>query len=275
MGKEITEIKDLQKIELDILKFIDKLCRENHLKYVLAYGTLIGAIRHKGFIPWDDDVDILMPRKDYEKFCSIVHKEDGRYKIICCEYDKDYMYAFGKVFDSRTVLVEQNLTVENRMGVYVDVFPYDGIKGTVEENCNFLKLCMFLEKCRGFSIRPLASIKHQKWWKNIFRIPFCYLLKLINYRNITKVLNYFIKKYPVEGAEWVGCLCTPDVFQELMPVSVISRVIEVEFEDAKFYAPIGYDNILRRMYGDYMQLPSVEKRKSHHNFRAWWIEEIN
>lgn len=271
--KKIETIKELQEIELDIVKYVDQICRENGLTYFLAYGTLIGAVRHKGFIPWDDDVDILMPREDYKKFCDILYRSDGKYKILCCEYDKDYMYAFGKVIDSRTLLIEQGTTSTYRMGVYIDVFPYDGIKGDVRKNILFLKSCAFLEKCRYFSTSPYKAIGHETWWKNILRIPFWVFLKGVNYRNIVKLLNHLIKKYPVKGAKWVGCLCAQEIEKELVPAAAVSKAVDMEFENVKLLCPAGYDRMLRTMYGDYMELPPVHKRISHHDFKAWWIEE--
>lgn len=271
--KKIETTKELQEIELEIMEYVDHICRENHLTYFLAYGTLIGAIRHKGFIPWDDDVDILMPREDYTKFCEILHKVQGRYKILCCEYDRDYMYAFGKVIDSQTLLIEQEVTSVYKMGVYIDVFPYDGIKGSVQRNVGFLKCCAFLEKCRYFSTFPYKAIQHEVWWKNVLRVPFWLFLKTVNYRNIVKLLNYFIKKYPVKGAKWVGCLCAQKIELELVPAAAVSKTVEMEFENRKFMCPVGYDKMLRTMYGDYMELPPVDKREPHHDFKAWWIED--
>ena len=221
----------------------------------------------------DDDIDILMPREDYKKFCDILHAEQGRYKILCCEYDKDYMYAFGKVVDSKTVLIEQKVTSPYKMGVYVDIFPYDGIKGSADDNRKFLKVCSFLEKCRYLSTFPYKSMRHEIWWKNIPRAPFWCLLKVVNYRNIVKVLNRLIKKYPVKGAQWVGCLCSQEPNKELVPAAAVSKTIEMDFEGEVFKVPVGYDRMLRNMYGDYMVLPPVEKQVSNHDFKAWWIEE--
>lgn len=271
--EEIKTIKELQQIELNILKYVDKLCRENGLTYFLAYGTLLGAVRHQGFIPWDDDIDILMPRDDYEILCNILHEKNGRYKILCSQYDKNYMYAFGKVIDSNTQLVEQEVTVPNLMGVYIDVFPYDGLRGNPEDNRIFLKACSLLEKCRYLSTFPYEAIKHVIWWRNIWRVPFWILLKAINYRTLVKVLNYLIKKYAVKNSHWVGCLCAQAIYKELVPEEVVAAGMTLKFEGTEFMVPIGYDTMLTKMYGDYMTLPPIEEREPHHDFKAWWIEE--
>lgn len=271
--KEIKSVKELQEIELDILKYIDVVCKENHLKYFLAYGTLIGAVRHKGFIPWDDDIDILMPRTDYKKLCHILHKEKGRYRILCCEYDKKYIYPFAKVVDSKTRLIEEDTTSEYDMGVYIDIFPYDGLRGSLEEHKVRLKMCSTLERLRVLSVLPYKATAHKVWWKNLLRIPFWLGLKLVGYRNIMKILNRLAQKDSVEHADWVGCLCAQAIYKELVPKEDVDELLDMEFEGKLFKVPKGYDRMLRTMYGDYMVLPPVEKQVSHHKFKAWWVEE--
>lgn len=126
--QEITEIAELKEIQLGILREIDKLCKAYHLKYFMSDGTLLGAVRHKGYIPWDDDLDIWMPRKDYEKLEQIMNQEGSCYKVVNHKNTKGYIYAFGKAVDTRTILKE-NIEVNCPMGIYVDIFPYDGLPG--------------------------------------------------------------------------------------------------------------------------------------------------
>ena len=137
--QEIKTVEELQKIELEILKYIDKVCKENNLTYFLAYGTLIGAIRHKGFIPWDDDVDIQMPRDDYNKLCDILKEENGRYKLLDHKEGLGYIYPFAKVIDSNTRLIETGLTETVNMGVYIDIFPIDGTPNDFKKRKKYLK----------------------------------------------------------------------------------------------------------------------------------------
>ena len=131
--QEITEIAELKEIQLGILREIDKLCKAYHLKYFMSDGTLLGAVRHKGYIPWDDDLDIWMPRKDYEKLEQIMNQEDSCYKVVNHKNTKGYIYAFGKAVDTRTILKE-NIEVNCPMGIYVDIFPYDGQKKKKKED---------------------------------------------------------------------------------------------------------------------------------------------
>ena len=118
--------EELKKIQVEILDYVDKFCEERNIKYSLYAGTLIGAVRHKGFIPWDDDIDIMMLRSDYERFLKELHEEkDSRYKILDFRYDHSYHYAFAKVIDSKTQLREEVIDPYDGLGIYIDIFPID------------------------------------------------------------------------------------------------------------------------------------------------------
>ena len=115
------EFRQMQLLQLDMLVELDRVCRENNINYTIFGGTLLGAVRHKGYIPWDDDLDIWMPRKDYEKLEQIMNQEDSCYKVVNHKNTKGYIYAFGKAVDTRTILKE-NIEVNCPMGIYVDIF---------------------------------------------------------------------------------------------------------------------------------------------------------
>lgn len=124
-------IQDVQKLEFDILKYIKKVCDENKINYYLAYGTLIGAVRHHGFIPWDDDIDIMMPREDFIKFVESTNKDKHDYfKVVCRENNTNFTAPLPKVIDSRTKLTQHYGFIEKvDLGVYVDIFILDGAGG--------------------------------------------------------------------------------------------------------------------------------------------------
>ena len=124
MGEKQIPADVIKEIELSILDYIDDVCKTNHIKYYLAYGTLLGAIRHKGFIPWDDDIDIYLLRDDYMKFVKIVNEQrNDRYEILSIYNDDSYNYEFAKVIDKRTALNASNFIINKKEGVWVDVFP--------------------------------------------------------------------------------------------------------------------------------------------------------
>ncbi len=120
-----------------MLQEIDKICRHYHIRYYLAGGTLLGAVRHQGFIPWDDDIDIAMPREDYEQFIKIMsHKKHPIYKLLAIECTKGYPYTFAKVVDTRTRLVEEIGKDLHQMGVFIDIFPIDGMGNQKRKQCS-------------------------------------------------------------------------------------------------------------------------------------------
>ena len=138
MGEEIT-IREMQQIESDILRSFSMYCEENGLRYYAAYGTLLGAIRHKGFIPWDDDVDVMMPRKDYEQLIGGNNNIEGRYSIISRKNKADFPYAFAKCIDNYTEMEEMTYRF-GKIGVYIDIFPLDGMSNNaIKRTMHFWK----------------------------------------------------------------------------------------------------------------------------------------
>lgn len=270
--RQIREIEELKQIQLEILSHIDKLCKEYNLQYFMSDGTLLGAVRHKGYIPWDDDLDIWMPRKDYESLEKIMTQEDSCFKLYNHKNTKGYIYSFGKVVDTRTVLIE-NTEVKCPMGVYVDVFPYDGLPGkTPEEFRHHVKWCLYLgnQIYRGF--QSFTGVKGRHTSGNGKRFVLWAVRRCIGGKNFIRMADYFSKKYPVEGAVYVGCLVGGYKEKDMMPAEIFDKTIELDFEGYRFRAPAGYDRFLTIEYGDYMQLPPIEQQVTHHDFKAWWKE---
>lgn len=171
--KEINTV-ELKRIELDILKYIKTQCEKYNLRYYLAYGTLLGAVRHKGFIPWDDDIDIHMPREDYDKLIELEYNNpDSKYKLLSPKYNKDYYYSFAKMVDNETILEETGLKQIKELGVYVDIFPLDYIK---KKGALKVKIERFL-----FFIRMApAFIDYKKRVNHKNRVIFIKILKALN-----------------------------------------------------------------------------------------------
>lgn len=272
--QEITEVSEVQQIALGILEYIDKVCRENHLHYFMSDGTLLGAVRHKGFIPWDDDIDIWMPREDYNKMDSVINRDkNSHFRFIDRKNTKGYIYGFGKVMDDRTLLIE-NVDKKCKMGIYVDIFPYDGLPGkTEEEYRKHVKKCLYWDRQRYPAFCSYKTVCGNHTSGNGRRLVTWTLRKIIGGNNILRLTEYLSTKYPVRGASYVGALTSGYKEKDMMPAWVCEETIDMEFEGKIFRAPKGYETFLSIEYGNYMELPPEEKRVSHHDFKAWWRKD--
>lgn len=269
--KEISEVKEIQEIALNILVYIDKICKENKLNYFLSDGTLLGAVRHGGYIPWDDDVDIWMSREDYLKFMEIVNKQDSHFKVIDRTNTKDYIYGFGKVIDTRTLLLEK-AHKKCKMGIYVDIFTYSGVPGNEPKDYkNYVKWCVFLNKQRYPAFRTYKEVCKGHKDGNVRRFFTWSIRKIVGGKNILRMMDYFGFKYSPENTKYVSCLTSGYKEKDIMPKEIIEETVDIEFEGRIFKAPVGYKKYLEIEYGDYMTLPPEEQRVSHHNFKAWWL----
>lgn len=272
--REISEVQEIQAIALDILEYIDRICRENQLHYFMSDGTLLGAVRHKGYIPWDDDVDIWMPREDYKKIEEIINQDsNAHYRLINRQNTRGYIYGFGKVIDTRTLLIE-NIEKKCKMGIYVDIFPYDGLPGKCKEDYEkHVKTCLFWDRQRYPAFCSYKTVCRNYTTGNRRRFFTWIIRKCIGGKNILRLMDKLSQKYPVEGAEFVGCLTSGYKAKDMMPAWVCAETVDMAFEDKVFQAPKGYETFLEIEYGDYMKLPPKEKQVSHHDFKAWWKED--
>lgn len=255
--KEMT-LRDVQLVSLDILKDIHEFCVANKIRYSLAFGTLIGAIRHKGFIPWDDDIDIVMPRPDFEKFFAQYQSKD--YYAI---HPENSYIAFGRVFDNKRTFADTlKPWCKQETGIWVDVFPLDGVDEDIvkfEERIKKLKKNQFFLSYKRTTMRPLSYMPDftnkakwiVKWLKTIGK----------DFNKALLAHQTIIRELPFEDSKYYGSLGALDSAEkERYRKETFTHVIDVEFEGYKMYAMNGYDEVLRSYYGDYMKLPPVEKR---------------
>lgn len=267
--RPITDIGELRRIELDILAHVAGFCDERGIKWFLIGGTLIGAVRHKGFVPWDDDIDIGMLRPDYERFIR-EYPESGVYEIRTAERNS-YMYPFAKVVDTRTSVVEEGLTAKN-LGVWIDIFPFDG--APAKDYCPSLtkkwkRIKQYiLTRNLPISGKGRRIIRKLGIWATL---P-CRLLP--NNRAALK-LKRIAMQHSVEDSPYIGILVWGYGLREIIPRHAFNGTTPVTFENRTFPAMSGWDLYLSTVYGDYMTPPPPEKRKSTHNFKAWWKDESN
>ena len=261
-------LREIQLVALDMMKDIHRFCVENDIKYTLAYGTLIGAVRHKGFIPWDDDIDIWMPRPDYEKFSKSYRSKAG-FKIMSPFEDDNYLY-FTKVYDDNRTYVEMKLKHhKGDLGVWIDVFPIDGVSDEkdvfLEDYAQICQTRKKLNSIRG-SYTILGKVTGYKKCKEWLKM----LVKRLLYGNIhslRKRHESLCSKYAFGETEHCSSLCCRDAYQKRKPecfdTSDFSDYMLTNFETEKFYITKAYDHILRNIYGDYMVIPPKEQQESH------------
>lgn len=257
-----TEIKGMM---VDILSDIHSFCETNNLRYYMAFGTLLGAVRHKGFIPWDDDIDIWLPRPDYDRFLK--EYQSPHYAAIWAGNTPDYPLDFAKVHDTRTLVKEEG--GDGNWGIFVDVFPLDGApdEKSWKQILKRVALVRHLVANQRFT-RNLAFSKKAGWKKNLSILagriahPFLSMKKLLLWE------NRIMKKFPYEDCDHV-CDYT-DLTAQFFDKKIFSESVPLDFESRRFLAPAGYDKCLTMMFGDYMTPPPPEKRVSYHGSKAYW-----
>lgn len=264
--KELS-LQEIKEVELDILKAFHSFCVEHNIRYFISHGTLLGAIRYKGFIPWDDDLDVLVPREDYNKLLSLF-QDSEQYRLFAFERDSNFLYPFAKLCDMTTRKVEGGYNNGLELGLDIDVFPLDAWDDDLEkakQEVKWQKKYMFrlgLSKLRKpDSVHPVKRfIKGIAMALYKIRGSAYYVEKIIQGAN----------KPEQKGSRYLGGKAW-NVYgeREILPAEVYGEAIELEFEGEKFFAPVGYDAILTSLYGDYLPEPPVEKRKTHHSFKAY------
>ena len=265
-------LEEMKKIELRTLEEIDAICKKNGFRYSLCGGTLLGAVRHKGFIPWDDDIDILMPRKDYDAFVKYCVGNDTPFVLLCAETEPNYGYIYAKAIAKDTVIVEK--TANRRhvdLGVFVDVFPLDGMGHDLESaKKTFNKTRFYRELLVASNWKKFFRSKTRSWIYEPIRFAFFILSRFAKQDKLIDKIQSTARKTDFDSSVYAGNLGGTYRFRETMETSIQNEFIDIEFEGKKFSAMKNYDKYLTNLYGDYMQLPPEEKRITHHTFDAYY-----
>ena len=262
MNKKELSIQEIKKVSLDILIDVAKFCDENNIAYFLACGTLLGAIRHNGFIPWDDDIDIMMPRPDYIKFLNEYKSND--YRLL---KPSDGRYYYAKVYDTKTIKVEPMIDYRkyDYLGIDIDIFPLDGI---VNDEAIIKKLHNKSKK-----LETLLRLSNQPifYRKNPIKCVNRIVPRIIGSKNLVKMIEKNAQSYKYEDSDYVIRMRnTPNGFTGAMKKDVYYPPVKKEFEGQLFNVPNKYDEWLTKFYGDYMKLPPKEKQNAHHNSKCYY-----
>ena len=261
-------LREIQLISLDILKEIHAFCVKHKIRYSLAYGTLIGAIRHKGFIPWDDDLDIVMPREDYERF---IHEyiDNDNYKLYAPEKGNSLLLYARMCEMKKTHSWSIMPWRREKAGVFIDIFPIDGVPADRPAWKNHIDIAQKLRTesfyNRWYLFRPSCSISLIQNIRCTLRMFRLYSRSKFVESNLSEYQDLLLSQnYKETGyCGQIACLVYPT--KEYMPYTYYSDYVLVDFEGSKFYATSEYDKVLRNYYGDYMQMPSVEDRIPKHS----------
>lgn len=275
-------LEELKSIELEILKNVVRFCEEHNLRYFLGGGTLLGAVRHKGFIPWDDDIDIMMPRKDYMFFLEKFNSYNEQYTVHSSFNDCDWYSTFAEVEDNRTIKEYLGFNRTIQTGVNIDIFPIDGTPERELSRIIFFKLLNILARLATLSYQKFNVSMHyadkDTWGAAIktyvrtsikfVSIPFARLTRIFN---TNLLINKFAMKFDVDTSTFVGVSTFPlHGYKECVTRKGFLSSKKRLFEKYQFSTPKNYDEYLSNLYGDYMKLPPEEKRVSHHDFKAYW-----
>lgn len=268
-NKQILSIKDKQEASLEILLHFHDFCLKHNITYFLAYGTLIGAVRHKGFIPWDDDIDVHMPRPDYERFLQYFNDPKGTFRLFTCFNDKKYVLPYAKVQNMKTARVLQNGKVVEE-GIGIDLFPLDAVPADLDyaertfknQNDKFMKIVQRYDRLRYIKPSTLKDLAKMIVGKLIYTSGYLqrvgqsisldmYGCDYNSCKRVAAVVGIHSGIFRVFEKEWF-------------------EPIDMEFEGRQLKGPKGYDNILNMIYGDYMTVPPEDKRISTHQEVFIW-----
>lgn len=259
---------EYKKILTDMLIYIDDICRKNKIKYSLVGGSLIGAIRHKGFIPWDDDIDIILNQENHDKLIKILKESTHKYyQIVDNSIEKSYCYPFEKLIDTRTTMVENTGYVINNYGGYIDIFTYSNVYNNKFLQKLYYKILIFIKRLLFYCFKTTKNKSVFKQTVNKITLLFG---KIVGVRRIIKLYNFHFNRCKDKQTNYIVSNWPAYGYAHEIQKNIDTNdVIDVDFEGHKVMVYRQYDQILRTTFNDYMKMPK-EKDRVNHKIEAYW-----
>ena len=281
MGNKMVRVTEAEykKQLVALLSRVHQVCDKYGLRYTIAFGTLLGAIRHKGFIPWDDDIDICMPREDYRKFAEVFPSEDGRYYTLDSKNSMYYYNCIYRVCDGDMVLPLKDVPSIDKFGAFIDIFvldkwPTDETElnhryNEIRTRIKNLRLALPLSYCKNITFRQKIS--------RFVRIPrVIYYKYFIGFKKLREELDRLVEQYNNQDTGWrMVSSDNPRLAPWFIREDELDKRILIPFEELMVYAPQNYDELLTKRYGDYMKFPPEEQRITQHHFTPYWKNKLN
>ena len=275
MNDNTLELRKIQLCEFEILKRFADFCEENELKYMLIGGTLLGAIRHKGFIPWDDDIDVAMPRPDYDKFINITQTKSiaPNLKVISGDLDNSFSLPFTKIFHTKYTIIDESKTHEGEgNSLWIDIMPMDGVGNSYDQAKKIITQATRLQKSLGrASSVPWKRRAGEHGLYGLLRCIFRQLYRIRGFNYYKKQLIKLGNSHLFNDSGYAAIVVSGFYgIGEIVNKNHVIAYTKVEFEGEKFYTMGCWHDYLAGIYGNYMELPPIGKRVCPHNLR---IEE--
>lgn len=261
-------LKEIRRRLLGILIELDEFCSENNIKYYLCAGTLLGAVRHKGFIPWDDDIDICMSRPDYDKLLSISKENDtfhNHYKIVSYQNGTTH-YPFIKVLDTETYTQQSYTNETNENSLWVDIFPFDGVPENISERKKLYRKELFIRKILNLNFAKPGDGKSRV--RALAKLPLIPFAKIYGINRANKEIDKLCRTYNYDSSNYVGDIVWGDYDKEIIKKEDFDNYVNIEFEGYQFKTMSNWNHYLSELYGDYMKLPPINQRENH-QLKAW------
>ena len=266
--KKLSE-KEIKQNIFEILSAFADYCDEYGFRYYLCGGTLLGAVRHKDFIPWDDDIDILMPRPDYVQMQKLIEKTPiaPYYQFRSFEQGNS-PFPFGKIVDTRTEVHTKFNNLDSAL--WIDIFPMDGVSESEKESNSLLRYAHWWKRIYLLAMANAGTGTTR--FKEVFKIPALVIAHMVGWKRCALKLHILAKQYDFDDCDYVAGIAWSNGPRERMKKADFVPYEDKEFHGRMFHAPACWDFYLKAMYGDYMKLPPENKRYAH-MIDAYWVEQ--